>query len=281
MAIDPALGRVKVDQSQIEQVIMNLVVNARDAMPEGGKLTITTTNAQLSKKQAEKMPYVQPGSYVQVSVTDTGIGMDPETKAHIFEPFFTTKANGKGTGLGLATVYGVVKQSGGYIWVSSELGQGTSFKILLPQVADAVPAVSPKAQPAKAVKVLSTILLVEDEDSLRELISGLLRRHGYRVLSASTGTQALEIARNFNDRVDLLLTDLVLPGMSGVLLAKTLSANLPELRILYMSGYSEFQSYDHGGLPPEKRLLQKPFTTETLLREVSEVLSPAGVEARC
>ena len=201
---------------------MNLVVNARDAMPEGGKLTIATTNAQLTRKQAEEMPYVQPGSYVQLSVSDTGTGMDPATKAHIFEPFFTTKEMGKGTGLGLATVYGVVKQSGGYIWVSSELGQGTTFTIFLPQVTDAVRAVGAKAQPAAAVKALSTILLVEDEDSLRELASGSLARHGYRVLSASTGTQALEIARNSNDRVHLLLTDVVLPGMSGVSLAKTL-----------------------------------------------------------
>ena len=281
LQLDPDLARVKVDQSQIEQVIMNLVVNARDAMPEGGKLTIATTNAQLTRKQAEEMPYAQPGSYVELSVSDTGTGMDPATKAHIFEPFFTTKEMGKGTGLGLATVYGVVKQSGGYIWVSSELGQGTTFTIFLPQVTDAVRAVGAKAQPAAAVKALSTILLVEDEDSLRELASGSLARHGYRVLSASTGTQALEIARNSGDRVHLLLTDVVLPGMSGVSLAKTLSANLPELRVLYMSGYSEFQSYGHADLSPQDRLLQKPFTMETLLREVSEVLSSPGVEVSC
>jgi signal transduction histidine kinase/CheY-like chemotaxis protein len=281
LELDPTLGKVKVDHGQIEQVIMNLVVNARDAMPEGGKLTIATTNLQLSKKQTEKMPYVQPGSYVQLTVTDNGTGMDPVTKAHIFEPFFTTKEKGRGTGLGLATVYGVVKQSGGYIWVFSELGQGTTFKICLPTVAEAASAVSPKTQSVKAAKVLGTILLVEDEDSLRELISELLTRHGYRVLSASTGAQALEILRTVNDRVHLLLADVVLPGMSGVALAKTLSASLPELRVLYISGYSEFQSYGHGGLPPGDRLLQKPFTMETLLREVSEVLSSTRVEAPC
>jgi DNA-binding response OmpR family regulator len=165
--------------------------------------------------------------------------------------------------------------------VSSELGQGTSFTIFLPQVADTVLAVSPKLQRANTGTVLSTVLLVEDEDSLREFISGVLTRHGYRVLSASTGTQALEIARNLNGRVHLLLTDVVLPGMNGVSLAKTLSASLSELRVLYMSGYSEFQSYGHGGLPPEDRLLQKPFTVETLLREVSGMLSSAEVEAPC
>jgi signal transduction histidine kinase/CheY-like chemotaxis protein len=279
LALDPAAGNVKVDQSQIEQVILNLAVNARDAMPEGGKLTIATANAQLDEKHAEKMPYVQPGSYVRLSVTDTGTGMDRETKAHIFEPFFTTKEKGKGTGLGLATVYGVVKQSGGYIWVTSEMGQGASFEIFLPQVGGAGPVASPKAQPVSAVSANSTILLVEDEDSLRELVSGLLAREGYRVLSASTGAQALEIARNFNDPIHLLLTDVVLPGINGPTLVKALSPHLAEMKVLYMSGYSEFQSYGGGGLPFENPLLQKPFTRETLLRAVGEALSPALADA--
>jgi two-component system, cell cycle sensor histidine kinase and response regulator CckA len=275
LALDPALARVKVDESQMEQVIMNLVVNARDAMPEGGQLTITTKNTQLTKKRIAQMTYIQAGSYVELSVADTGTGMDPTTKAHIFEPFFTTKEKGKGTGLGLSTVYGVVKQSGGYIFVSSEVGQGTTFTIFLPQVTEAIHAVEPEPQSAQIVKAPITILLVEDEDSVRELISAWLTRHGYRVLSASNGSEALEIARNSKNSVQLLLTDVVLPGMNGVSLAKTLSAKLPELQVIYMTGYSEFQSYGHE--LPENRVLQKPFTKETLLREVGEVLSSFGL----
>jgi PAS domain S-box-containing protein len=278
LALDPATGRVKADQSQIDQVIVNLVVNARDAMPEGGKLTIETTNAELSEKQAARMPYVQPGSYVQLTVTDTGTGMDADTIAHIFEPFFTTKEKGKGTGLGLATVYGIIKQSGGYIWVLGEPGKGTSFKIFLPQVADAATALNTKIQSAPAGVALSTVLLVEDEDSLRELVSELLGRNGYRVLSASNGAQALETANNFQGFIHLLLTDVVLPGIAGPILAKQLAASQPGMRILFMSGYSEFNSSGRGGLPPGARLLQKPFSKETLLRDVAETLSPTGVE---
>lgn len=279
LALDPAVGSVKVDQGQIEQVIMNLAVNARDAMPQGGKLTITTANAQLSEAHARKMHYVQPGSYVRLSVTDTGTGMDAATQARIFEPFFTTKEKGKGTGLGLATVYGVVKQSGGYIWVSSEKGKGTSFDIFLPQVAGAGPAIDPKAQPAATVNDNSTILLVEDEDSLRQLVAGLLARHGYHVLSAATGAEALAIAKTFNNPIHLLVTDVVLPGMNGSALLQALSTNLRGLKVLYMSGYSEFQSYGGGGLPPEAPFLQKPFTQEALLRAVGQALSPAEAEA--
>jgi len=278
LALDPATGRVKADQSQLDQVIVNLVVNARDAMPEGGKLTVETTNTELTDKQAAKMPYVQPGSYVQLTVTDTGSGMDAETIAHIFEPFFTTKEKGKGTGLGLATVYGIIKQSGGYIWVLSEPGKGTSFKIFLPQVADAVTALGTKLQPVPAGVALSTVLLVEDEDSLRELVSELLGRNGYRVLAAADGAQALASARNFQGPIHLLLTDVVLPGIGGPILAKQLSAEQPGMKTLYMSGYSEFNSSGRGGLPPDARLLQKPFSKETLLRDVAEVLSSAGAE---
>jgi PAS domain S-box-containing protein len=278
LILDPDVGRVKADPSQIDQVIMNLVVNARDAMPEGGKLTIETTNTELNEKEAAKMPYVQPGLYVQLTVTDTGTGMDAETIAHIFEPFFTTKEKGKGTGLGLATVYGIIKQSGGYIWVFSEPGRGTSFKLFLPRVMDAVPTVIAKTQAATGGTALSTVLLVEDEDSLRELISELLERNGYHVLVASNGAQAIETAQSFQSPIHLLLTDVVLPGIGGPAVAKHLAASRPEMRVLYMSGYSEFNPNSRGSIPPDALLLQKPFTKEALLRDVAQALSPAGVE---
>ena len=187
LSLDPAAGRVKADPSQLDQVIVNLVVNARDAMPEGGKLIIETTNVELGERQAARMHYVQPGSYVQLTVTDTGTGMDAETLAHIFEPFFTTKEKGKGTGLGLSTVYGIVKQSGGYIWVDSEPGKGTSFKIFLPRETEMASPPPPQIETAPRQLASSTVLVVEDEESLRDLISELLGRHGYRVLTAPDG----------------------------------------------------------------------------------------------
>jgi two-component system cell cycle sensor histidine kinase/response regulator CckA len=278
MALDPAVQKVKADQSQIEQVIMNLVVNARDAMPDGGKLTITVTPHEVSDNEAQKMPYIQRGSYVQLSVDDTGTGMDASTQAHIFEPFFTTKEKGKGTGLGLATVYGIVKQSGGYIWVSSDLGKGATFKILLPPAADAAQAASRRVQAIKSETAASTLLLVEDEDSLREMVLDLLTSKGYRVLAASSGAQALETERGFAGDIHLLLTDVVLPGMSGPALAKHLTSSRPEIRVLYMSGYAEFQSEGRGSLPAGALLLQKPFTRNVLLRQVAEALSLSSVE---
>jgi PAS domain S-box-containing protein len=273
LALDPAAGRVKADQSQLDQVIVNLVVNARDAMPDGGKLTIETCNAELGERQTAKMPYVQPGSYVQLAVTDTGTGMTEETIAHIFEPFFTTKEKGKGTGLGLSTVYGIVKQSGGYIWVDSEPGKGTSFKIFLPQETETPSAQTAKAEIAPEPVASSTVLVVEDEESLRDLISELLARHGYRVLTAPDGATALQIARANRGRIHLLLTDVVLPGIGGPLLAKELSSAQPEIRVLYMSGYSDFNSFSHGNFSSDTRLLQKPFTKEKLLQEVAEALT--------
>ena len=278
MALDPAVGRVKADQSQIEQVIMNLVVNARDAMPDGGKLTIAAADHQVDEQEAAKMTYVTPGSYVQLTVTDTGFGMDSKTMASIFEPFFTTKEKGKGTGLGLAMAYGIIKQSGGYIWVDSELGKGTCFKILLPTVADALTVAAPKRQPAKPATTMNTVLLVEDEVSLRELILELLTRNGYRVLAASDGAQALETERSFAGPIHLLLTDVVLPGMSGPSLAKQLTASRPEMRALFISGYVEFKSDGSGSLPSDALLLQKPFTSDGLLSRVSEALSLSRTE---
>jgi two-component system cell cycle sensor histidine kinase/response regulator CckA len=278
LALDPAAGRVKADQSQIDQVIVNLVVNSRDAMPQGGKLTIETTHIELSEKDAARMRYVRPGPYVQLTVTDTGTGMTKETVAHIFEPFFTTKEKGKGTGLGLSTVYGIVKQSGGYIWVSSEPGKGTSFKILLPQEKSTTATFVTKTHTFVPAGGSSTVLVAEDEESLRELVVELLERNGYRVLSASDGAQALQAARACRGPIHLLLADVVLPGMSGPALAKQLETERPGIRILYMSGYSDFNAFGGDTLPADARMLHKPFTRDTLLREVADVLKRTETE---
>jgi PAS domain S-box-containing protein len=273
LTLDPAAGRVKADQSQLDQVIVNLVVNARDAMPNGGKLIIETANTELNERQAARLRYVQPGSYVRLTVTDTGTGIDAETLAHMFEPFFTTKEKGKGTGLGLSTVYGIIKQSGGSIWVDSEVGKGSSFKILLPREAGKPSISNSRVSSAPLPRASSTVLVVEDEDSLRELIVDLLQRNGYRVLAAPDGAQALQIARNTRGYIHLLLTDVVLPGISGPVLAKQLAADKPGMRTLYMSGYSDFHSFGGSQLLMEARMLQKPFTKDVLLREVADVLT--------
>jgi len=269
---DLSLGKVKADHSQIEQVIMNLVVNARDAMPDGGKLTIQTSNVEIGEDVMPKQPYVQPGWYVQLTVKDTGMGMDVGTMAHIFEPFFTTKEKGKGTGLGLATVYGVVKQSDGYIWVDSEPGNGATFRICLPLAVRGAVAPIPEEAPAKGPRGAETILLAEDEDSLRELISDLLQQNGYKVLVASCGAQALEIAGKYDGAIHLLLTDVVMPGMGGPTLAKNLAVVRPETKILFMSGYIEFHPAGSTRLPPDIQILQKPFSNDTLIRGVSNAL---------
>jgi CheY-like chemotaxis protein len=225
------------------------------------------------------MPYVQPGWYVRLTVTDTGTGMDAETQAHIFEPFFTTKEKGKGTGLGLSTVYGIIKQSGGYISVLSEPGQGASFQIYLPKVSGLATLSNSRVGSSRvSASSTSTVLVVEDEDSLRELVVELLERKGHRVLKASNGAEALQVARAFRGPIHLLLTDVVLPGIGGPVLAKQLAADKPGIRTLYMSGYSDFNAFGSGSLPAEARLLHKPFTKETLLSEVSETLSRAEAE---
>ncbi len=270
--LDPATARVKADQGQIEQVIMNLAVNARDAMPEGGKLTIETANAALDEGLARHSPYVRPGPYVLLAVSDTGIGMDAETQVHIFEPFFTTKELGKGTGLGLATVYGVVKQSGGYIWVYSEPGKGTTFKVYLPRVDEVVPAARVDARSALSSQGWETILLVEDEEPLRALTGGLLVESGYNVLVADSGAQALELAERHEGPIHLLLTDVVMLGMSGLRLAEKLVAARPETRVLYMSGYADRAIDRHGILAPGTLLLQKPYARDSLIRKVREAL---------
>ena len=269
-SLDPALGRTRADQGQLEQVIVNLAVNARDAMSNGGRLTIETANVDLDEGFAREHNPQLPGPYVLLTVSDTGIGMDPWTQAHIFEPFFTTKEVGKGTGLGLSTVYGVVRQSGGHIWVYSEPGQGSTFKIYLPRTGDLVPAAKPVARSSASLRGTETILLVEDEDALRELAYTLLTDSGYSVLQADHPDRAIEIARTHNGPIHLLLTDAVMPGMNGRVLAEQLTRVRPEMKVLYMSGYTGFTH--PGVLDPEMTVLQKPFTREALLRKLHEVL---------
>ena len=269
--LDPELGRVKADPGQIEQVIMNLAVNSRDAMPQGGKLTIETANVELDGEYLRRHVSVTPGPYVLLALSDTGCGMDEETQEHIFEPFFTTKEKGKGTGLGLATVYGIVKQSDGYIWVYSEPQRGTTFKVYLPRIADAVPAPE-TPEPASLPVGSETILVVEDEEAVRPLVEGVLKSRGYKVLIASGGDEALKICADAPPPIHLLLTDVVMPKMGGVELAQRLAALHPETRVLYMSGYTDAGIIHNGLLNPSSAFLQKPFTPDDLARKVREVL---------
>jgi two-component system cell cycle sensor histidine kinase/response regulator CckA len=265
------LGHAKADIGQIEQVIVNLAVNARDAMPDGGKLTIETSIVELDEEYALRHPPTIPGEYIALLVTDTGIGMDAETRAHIFEPFFTTKELGKGTGLGLSTVYGIIKQSGGYVWVYSEPGLGTTFKIYLPRVDKVVSKNRPSGIASGFLQGSETILLVEDEESLRNLTRTLLERGGYTVLEASGGSQAVEIARQHQGPIHLLLTDMVMPGMNGRAVAENLKPVRPEMKVVYMSGYMSFTS--RGLLDPEAIFLPKPVTRDALFLKVSEALN--------
>ena len=272
VVLDPELGRARADQGQIEQIIINLAVNARDAMPQGGILTIETANIEADDSYVREHPPMSAGSFILLSVTDTGVGMDRETQAHIFEPFFTTKERGKGTGLGLATVYGVVKQSGGFVWVHSEPGQGTTFEILLPRVEEPVRTVAPATCSAGSWRGSETVLLVEDEESLRKLILRMLSENGYAVLEAANAIQAMEIARQASGKIDLLLTDVVMPGMNGSELADQLVSLYPWIKTLYMSGYTEFAVPLSDIVRQEGPLLQKPFTQQSLLRKLREVL---------
>lgn len=271
MILSDHLGRVKADRGQLEQVLMNLVVNARDAMPVGGKITIETSDVDLDETYAREHFPVVAGSYVMLAVSDTGIGMSPEIQKHIFEPFFTTKEQGKGTGLGLSTVYGIVRQSCGYVWVYSEPDQGTTFKIYLPRVESEEEF---KSQ-AKAKRVLGgteTILLVEDEAGIRKLTQECLASKGYTVLAAQDGLEALKIAEQHPEGIDLLLTDVVLPGLGGPKLAKQYLGLHPETRVLYMSGYTDDAIIHHGVLDQGIAFLQKPFTIDDLWLKVREIL---------
>ena len=274
MVPSPNLWAVRADAGQIEQVIMNLAVNARDAMPSGGKLTIETSNVSLDDDYARAHGPLRPGDYVMVAISDTGNGMDQETQSHIFEPFFTTKGP-KGTGLGLSMVYGIVKQSGGYIWVYSEVGRGTTFKIYLPRVAsleEPAAQVVPPRQFQKVEPGTETILLVEDEANLRYLARQYLEKQGYKVIEAADGAVAMQIAVAHEAVIHLLLTDVIMPGMNGRELAQRISEIRPNVKILYMSGYTENVIGHNGTLDAGVRLLQKPFTLRDLKNKVREVL---------
>ena len=276
MQLSEDLNAARVDPNQLEQVIMNLAINARDAMPEGGRLTIETANATLDHNYARKHVSVIPGDYVMLAVTDTGSGMTEATKARIFEPFFTTKPEGRGTGLGLSTVYGIVKQSGGNIWLYSELGKGTTFKVYLPAI-ESLPEDIGKIVPAEPVaRGAGTVLVVEDDEQLRRLTQRALANEGYIVLEADRGRTALELARRHKGAIDLLLTDMVMPDTNGRKLAETLRAARPALRVLYMSGYPDRAIVNNGMLDPGDAYVAKPFTTDSILRKVHEVLRGSG-----
>ncbi len=275
------LAPVKADPGQMEQVLLNLVVNARDAMPDGGRLTIETCNVELDSVSASQHPVMEAGNYVMLIVTDTGCGMDAGTQARIFEPFFTTKGQGKGTGLGLATVYGVVKQSGGFIWVYSEVNHGSTFKIYLPQVNADLERGAPEKTSRGAHPGTETILFVEDEDSVRELVRDYLGKSGYRVLEAADGIQALEIAAAHRGAIHILVTDVVMPRLSGRELVSRITAARPELKILYISGYTDDSIFRHGVLEGGVAFLQKPFNLKDLAQKIRQVLDgePAATEA--
>ena len=270
-SLDSSVGSVKADRGQIEQVIMNLVVNARDAMPNGGPLTIETANVVVDETFAQQHPPQKPGPYARLTVRDTGIGMNAETQARIFEPFFTTKEVGKGTGLGLSTVYGVIRQSGGHIWVSSQLGQGTTFEVYLPIVQESIRNEKPSVNSENTSAGTETILLVEDEEALRELTRDLLVGNGYTVLEAESPEKAIRIASEYSDPIHLLLTDVIMPRINGRVLAQKLMAVRPGMKVVYMSGYAGFRQPQV--LDPSSILLTKPFKRETLLRKVRDALT--------
>ena len=267
-----SLAAIEADPGQIDQVILNLAVNARDAMPNGGKLLLETSNIRLDDSSLFQQRAVKPGSYVMLAISDTGCGMDPETLSHIFEPFFTTKEHGKGTGLGLSTVHGIVTQSEGYIWVASQPGQGSTFKICLPASRKRhVQATQEANERREVARGSATILLVEDEESMRKLTRHLLEGPGYRVLEACDGAEAIELARQNSD-IRLLLTDVVMPRLSGPGLAERIKATIPQIEVIYMSGYTDELLVRHGALGQGITFLEKPFTQDSLINAVQKAL---------
>jgi len=275
--LDPTLGAAMADPAQLEQVIVNLAVNARDAMPHGGQLMIETQNVHFDSSYAEMHPSVTPGPHVVLAVSDTGTGMDEATRQRLFEPFFTTKGPGKGTGLGLSTVYGIVKQSGGFVWVYSEVGRGSTFKVYLPRVAAKAQPIGPSALPAQVPRGTETILLVEDEPALRAVARRTLERQGYAILEAPDGDTALTLAGAHTGPLDLLVTDVIMPGISGRELATRLVASRPGVRVLYTSGYTDDAIVQHGVLEAGIQFLRNPLTPSALARKVRDVLdAPAA-----
>jgi len=272
-SLGAGLGKVNADPGQIEQILINLAVNARDAMPEGGQITIKTANAELDQAYSDMHMAVKPGHYVMLAVSDTGLGMDAATRERVFEPFFTTKEVGKGTGLGLSMVYGIVKQSGGNIWIYSEPGHGATFKIYLPLITDdSLVAVPTEGTENLVTNAAETILLVEDEEMVRKLTRDILESRGYRVLSAQDGEEALTLCRTHREEIQLLLTDVVMPKMNGKKAAEAIMALHPEMGVLYMSGFTDDAIVHHGVLHPGMNFIEKPFTAEVLARKVREVL---------
>ena len=273
VSLHPELLRTRADPGQIEQVLMNLAVNARDAMPSGGRLVIETRNADLDEAYAARHVGVRPGGYVMLSTSDTGCGMDRETQSRIFEPFFTTKEEGKGTGLGLAMVYGIVKQSGGNIWVYSEPGRGSTFKIYLPAVEGRIEEVTTgRPEHAGRLRGSETILIVEDEELVRRMVRRTLEKNGYEVMEASLGEEALKIAAGHDGPVHLLVADVIIPQMSVTEVVSRLRTLRPEMKVMYMSGYAGSVVAEYGVPREEGVFLEKPFTPDALLRKVREML---------
>jgi signal transduction histidine kinase/ActR/RegA family two-component response regulator len=268
----PGLGLIHADPGQIQQILMNLVVNARDALPQGGRLVIETADIRLDAEFIRKYPFVRPGLYVSLSVSDNGMGMDAATQARIFEPFFTTKGQGEGTGLGLSTVYGIVKQSNGFIIVDSEPGMGAAFRIYFPRAEGEADILTVAQEANLAHGEGETILIVEDEFSVRALACRILRARGYRILEASNGKEALEAARNHTGKIDLVLTDVVMPGMGGAELVSQLETERPGVKALYVSGYANSGIVHHDIVDPRIAFLQKPFTVDSLVRKVHSVI---------
>ncbi len=265
------LGKVKADPVQIEQVLMNLVANARDAMPRGGKLTIETASVRLDDVYVQQHSIVPPGEYVLLTVTDSGSGIGSEHLPHIFEPFYTTKEEGKGTGLGLATVYGIVKQNSGFIWVYSEPGLGTTFKIYLPRARQGKPVLQPSITVEGSPRGCETLLLAEDEAAVRQSIRQFLTLNGYVVLEAKNGSEALALARGYSGPIHLMISDVVMPQMSGAELAAELTSDRPDMKVLFVSGYAEATVLRHGAIDVTTRFLQKPFSLKALARKIREV----------